>query len=627
MDRPGKGKRMLLRTRSILVLAVLIFAAAPVLAQQPPSTATTDAIAGYEWASQSRFIGVPTDWSSRHLIFSTPQRGSASEQQIQQDPRYWLQQIRRGQAESEDSIAGDLQPSDFLERPEPKTNKATKKAKIKKDWSVSLGGTGATVGAGSYPAKFSFGTSSGSCSDFVVFNTSLAGSGSQASIIAFTNLYVGGGCGSTNPTTAWAYNTGGTVSTSVVLSLDGKQMAFIHSSASGASLEVLRPVSGQGTSATSPVAPGTTSTTGNAYVTCKKGTGSCLLSLAFGNGANDTNSSPFYVYSGTFADAIFVGDDTGYVHKFTGVFNGTPAEVTTGGFPAEAATAELSSPIFNGSSGTVFVAASYDGAGNGGRLHEVDASTGSSLSTGNSGILGPWTSGEGGCNSPGSSGDATALTVDAPIVDSGAGTDGMVYVFLSNNGAGNSAIYQFAPGYAEGDCGSMVTVGTGSTTGVPVYAGTFDGIYFNSGNPASPSGNLYVCGNSGGNATLYRAAISGNAFSGTPSAVSTTLSSAATTCSPVTEFKNGTIDRAFVSVEASGNNNTNIGCPVGAGGGCIMSFTITAGTTPTKTSAAAAESGGTSGIVIDNSAGSGGSQVYFSTRTGRNAVQASQSGL
>ena len=50
-------------------------------------------------------------------------------------------------------------------------------------------GSGAKVGAGMYPAKFSFGTATADCSDFVVFNTGLAGTSTQASIIAYTNIY------------------------------------------------------------------------------------------------------------------------------------------------------------------------------------------------------------------------------------------------------------------------------------------------------------------------------------------------------------------------------------------------------------------------------------------------------
>lgn len=603
-------------------IVILGVSAMPARSQEPASIDLNAQIDGFEQAAHSPFVGVPTDWSSSHLIFSTPEPGSEAEDRVQQDPRYWLQQIRRAQLQADDSITDE---SEAISLPDgkKKKNKKTKKVPIKKDWSESLGAAGAKVGAGFFPAKFTFGTSAASCSDYVVYNTSLAGSGTQASIISFTNLYTSG-CTAPVPKTAWAYNTAGTVSTSVVLSLDGKQMAFIHSAAGGASLEILRPVTGQGTSATAPVSPGTSTTTPGSYVTCKLGAGSCLLSLAFGNRANDTNSSPYYVYGGTNADTIFVGDDTGYVHKFTGVFNGTPGEITSGGFPAQAAVVKISSPIYDDASKTGFVVSSFDGntPGNGGRLHEFSASTGVTAGQGNSNILGPWTSGEGGCNSPGTSGTGTPLTTDSPIVDSAAGTNGEVYVFIGNNGAGNAAVYQFAPGFGETTCGTMKTVGTGSTAGVPLYSGAFDNIYFTSANPASPTGNLYVCGDTGGNATLYRVPIASNAL-GTPVAITTTLSTATTTCSPVTEFLNGSTDRAFMSVQASGR-------PANCGGtGCVMSFTITTALAASATpSAVLPESGGTSGIVVDNSAAlAGASQIYFSTLTGSTAIQAAQSGL
>jgi len=44
-----------------------------------------------------------------------------------------------------------------------------------------------------------------------------------------------------------------------------------------------------------------------------------MISVALQNGDTDTNSSPYYdaVY-----DAIYVGDNSGVLHKFTGVFLG-----------------------------------------------------------------------------------------------------------------------------------------------------------------------------------------------------------------------------------------------------------------------------------------------------------------
>ena len=57
--------------------------------------------------------------------------------------------------------------------------------------------------------------------------TLAGGTNGEASIVAFNNLY-DPSCNSGTPTTSWAYNTGGTVVTSPVLSLDGTQVAFVH---------------------------------------------------------------------------------------------------------------------------------------------------------------------------------------------------------------------------------------------------------------------------------------------------------------------------------------------------------------------------------------------------------------
>lgn len=162
--------------------------AMPAWGQQSASNDLTAQINGYERAAHSPFVGVPTDWSSSHLIFLVPEPGSEAEDTVQQDPRYWLQQIRRAQLQADDSIDAGSEAGALPD----KKKKKHKKIKTKQDWSVSLGGAGAKVGAGFYPAKFTFGTSTASCSDYVVYNTSLAGSGGQASIIAFTNLYTGG---------------------------------------------------------------------------------------------------------------------------------------------------------------------------------------------------------------------------------------------------------------------------------------------------------------------------------------------------------------------------------------------------------------------------------------------------
>jgi hypothetical protein len=99
---------------------------------------------------------------------------------------------------------------------------------VGRDWSVNLGNN-AKVGSGQYPAKFSFSANaSPSCAnDFVTFNTGLPGSTSQASILAFNQLYKPPTCIGNVPSVLWAFNTGGTITRSPVLSYDGSQVAFV----------------------------------------------------------------------------------------------------------------------------------------------------------------------------------------------------------------------------------------------------------------------------------------------------------------------------------------------------------------------------------------------------------------
>ena len=115
------------------------------------------------------------------------------------------------------------------------------------------GAAGAVVQPNMYPAKYSFSATTASCSDFVVYPTGTAGATAAASIVAFSNLYAGG-CSGTVPSVYWAYNTGGMVTTSPVLSLDGTQLVFVQVSGTTASLVLLKWSANSGTP-TLPVTP------------------------------------------------------------------------------------------------------------------------------------------------------------------------------------------------------------------------------------------------------------------------------------------------------------------------------------------------------------------------------------
>jgi len=74
-----------------------------------------------------------------------------------------------------------------------------------------------------------------------------------------------------------------------------------------------------------------------------------MYSIAFGNGKNVTYSAPFYYYDG---DIIYVGDDSGNLHQFTGVFHGVPAE-TGSPWPVSLSTTKaLAPPVFDETSGS-----------------------------------------------------------------------------------------------------------------------------------------------------------------------------------------------------------------------------------------------------------------------------------
>ncbi len=291
----------------ILMLGLL---AMPAWGQQPASTDLNAQINGYERAAHSPFVGVPTDWSSSHLIFSAPEPGSDAEDKVQQDPRYWLQQIRRAQFQADDSIDGSRKPSHF--QMVRKKNKKTKKVPIKKDWSESLGGCRGQSRRRLLSRKIH-----------------LRNLRRELQRLRRLQYQPGGKrhAGEHNrvhqPVYQWMYRAGSQDRVGVQYrrhgidfggAVPGRQADGLHpqrcrwrqSGSSAAGNWTRHLCDGAGKSRHHH------DDSGSAYVTCKAGAGSCLLSLAFGNGANDTNSSPYYVYGGTNADTIFVGDDTGF---------------------------------------------------------------------------------------------------------------------------------------------------------------------------------------------------------------------------------------------------------------------------------------------------------------------------
>jgi hypothetical protein len=568
-------------------------------------------------------IHLVTDWSHRHVLFSPP-HNLMDRFRLSRNPRY-VQQIMRRDAERRDPRNGW-----------PWSRPTKDRDLLHGDWSIDIGTT-ATVGAGNYPAKFSFNAGTASCSDFVVYNTSMAGGTGQASVVAFNNLYNGSspGCG-TAPSTYWAFNTGtlSTVVTSVTLSYDGSQVAFVQNNSAGsqATLVILKWAAGSGTLAV-PVTP--TVATNALYSACSA---PCMTLLPFTPGilangmtepaADDALSSPFYDYTD---DILYVGDSNGFLHKFTSVFHGTatspPAETVlpTGAniWPALVSNnSPLTDPVYDQGSGNIFVGSLF------GTLKRVNAVVGG----GGAGFVKT------------AQINVTGDNFDGPLLDS---TNGLVYVVVSDSDSqttGESAIYTFSVNFVTNAPGTQTILSTDGP-GTNIYSGAFDNQWF-----LGNAGHMYVCASGGSSSvpTLYQIAVSTTGVLGTVS-TGPALATSATVCSPVTEFFNSSdttggihstgTDLIFLSVTNFGNTAAPVNCP--ANTGCLVSFDVTSGATITSltaTLAAAHEAGGTSGIIVDGSSASvGASQVYFTTLgsgscvtsggTGGCAVQASQAGL
>ena len=500
------------------------------------------------------------------------------------------------------------------------------------------GGTG--INPNAYPAKYNLGYAgeAPSCSDFIVYPTGVAGSSSQATVIGYTNLYKTTCTSATGPTVAFAYNTGGTSTLSPVLDSDGTQLAYIQTNAGVASLVLLRPSLTSGSTVISPTLV-SNSAYYNGGTPC---TAPCYTTIALSGNPNDTNSSPFYTYTSTVSDTIFVGDDSGKLHKFSPVFKGAPFEITTN-WPVTASSKtnpKLTSPVYDGgTSQLVFV---EDATG---YLHSVQ-----------SGAIPPaaLTSNQMECGSFG--------FVDAPVVDS---TTEYVYLFIGDGCSdGTAPVYSsyvnvFAAGTSinasYGHNNAQFNNQTTNDIGTVQYHGMFDNAYFEgTGN----TGNLYACVNG----ALYQF---GMAQLSTTTQVKNTTSpgysiyhtpatavSDAASCSALTEYcnngssactvsggvTNAGTDYLFLSLPANGKTVGSTTCATG----CIYNYTITSGGATGTPSDALQATGGTGSIVIDNGGtATGESQVYYGSLsnqtcagngtvgngTGSCAVQASQSGL
>ncbi|PYP39761.1 MAG: hypothetical protein DMD48_05495, partial [Gemmatimonadetes bacterium] len=220
--------------------------------------------------------------------------------------------------------------------------------------------------------------------------------------------------------------------------------------------------------------------------------------------------------------------------------------------------------------------------------------------------------------------------IDPPIVDS---TNQTIFITVNDDGAQHALAAQ-----ATTSLGRLVTVQVGKNTGQPAHAGTLDNAYFTS----PSSGHFYVCGTSvsGADPSLYSIGFTGSTMKNSTDNGPLALSGTSNSCSPVTEFFNpnigsGGADMLFVAVENA--------CSATISGGCMRAFDITSGFPASTTGpgvSTVAETGGTSGIVVDNVGNTTtfqqASSLYFSNLAnttcngiagGACAIKLTQSGL
>ncbi|PYV33403.1 MAG: hypothetical protein DMG22_10200 [Acidobacteria bacterium] len=425
--------------------------------------------------------------------------------------------------------------------------------------------------------------------------TTLAGGvNGQQNIVGFHNLYVNpsstGWCTGNSPTVAWAYKTTSSpIATSPALSIDGAKVAYIESS-SPPKLHVLK-IGTTGTDNGTITVPATPGTNNNATD----------LTATFSSGTADLTSSPFPDYN---TDSIYVCANDGKIHKFAGVFNGTPTEVVTGGWPfaVAASNVTLFDPILDVFSQKIFVT-------DGQHLFVVNLTAGVP-SLGSNSIT---TLFGGAINGP-------------PIVDP---VNSKVYTFAGANGSNNAQVFQ-----TDETITTVVTATlTNSKNGTNAYPGAFNNAYFTgSGTPQ-----LYLCGSDSASKAapaLWHIGFSGTTMS-TTATQAFTLSTGTPNCSPLTEIFNPNIgaspgtDFLFVGLDGS--------CGMGSASssqGCVGAFNINSIPASAASASAVSESNGTSGIVVDNvanactingipapngscnaaaSGGTGASSIFFST--------------
>ncbi|MGH7878006.1 MAG: hypothetical protein ACREQD_00765, partial [Candidatus Binataceae bacterium] len=533
----------------VVVLTVGLFPR-PTPGGEAPDRA--NAVRGFEAAAARPFVGIPTDWSARHVIFSTPIDGAARAR-VERDPRYWLSLLRRTRGaapESRQTI--DAQSAAFASPAKPPGNQAPPR-RFKGDWAEALGSSTNSQMRRSFPAKFDSGRSScsGNGADYVVYTTA-NNSANQFNLIAYENLYVNnsgnGHCPGTAPTPKFVYNASQNPAEPLngepVMSLDGSRIAFIESQSGGAESGI-RAVSSASqalfhvllwregdvpTAASQPFpAPYNSAdgvTTPLADCASNGATAPCEYSVIY-SGISASASSPYIDYGN---DTAYVTDDGGHVLAIAPVFTATPANPPaivsgwgTAAAPAVTTTGghQLTPPVFDPGSQNVFV-----GDITGALFYVLT----------NSGSLGSCASGSPPCLGTNSlvvgslTGSVTAAIADPPLVDVARGS---VFVFSAGQPPdfpSGSFLTQASTTLASPTV-AMLGAGTGAN-GAVVPAGAFDNAFITS---ANGTGLLYGCGFNSNNVPMLSAfPVKAGALNAS-AARAFALATAPAACSPPTE--------------------------------------------------------------------------------------------
>jgi hypothetical protein len=528
-------------------------------------------------AAAPRHTGVPQDWSQGHIVFSRDTLALHPDL-MDREPRVLHQVMQRWQPPN----LGVFQGAQPL--PTAAGNSGSHR-----DWSVS---PQARLAPFRYAAKFSFDPNAppDCTNDYVVFGLSSTSTGALANLVAFNNLYSdpvngGGLCDppigpGSGPNVLFAYDIttvpGGKITTSPILSEDGKKIGFVESipgTSASAIFHVVTWVGGPGQGGIGAAVPPPP-----------------MISVPFSVGANDSASSPWIDYG---ADIVYVGSDNGSVYKITGVFHGTPA-LSGAPWPVlVSSNLHLTSPVLDSVRGELMV-----GSANG-NLFRIDTATGV-LST-----------------LPVGAGSPSRGIVAPPIVDV---TNGTTFVVSANDGT--SAVLVEADTVTMGVLSKgRIGLGAAGGTAFNIPSPAVSNLYFNT----PSSGEIRVCGTGLADATPWQYAFgfTGRTMKTMPSFSQQLLTSTAARCAGFTEFFNPNAG-GILGTDYFFFGLTKDCTGLGVDFGCVAEFTNADPTTIVTTTV----SGGPSGIIVDNySLQPQASSIYFTAEGINTAYKFTQVGL